>query len=164
MTSEWAILCKLGGFVNSNPEIISSFPNLPSSNDESEILSKCLPIGSKVGEFIVDKYNKYNLLSYIFKVIQSADRDDLFSLSVLLHKRDKTEIYMPALKELVNILDGNGLLSEEILTKYHRTIYEGINEEKRVLIEDLRIDFSIIFKEIKAKILKQKPNLKGSFF
>ena len=165
MTSEWAILCKLGGFVNSNPELISSYPTLDISLRESnEILSKCFPIGSKPGEYIIDRYKRYNVLSYIFSVKQTQDRDDLFSLSVLLGKRDKVDIYKPALREFIEILGLNGVLSESILLDYQETIYEGINKEEDVIIEKISVEFSKIFKEIKAKVLKEKPQLKGSFF
>ena len=162
MASDYSVICKLGGYVNSNPEIISSYPSLDKSN-EAEILSKCFPVGSKYGEFNVDKYKKYSVLSYIFKVFQTEERDDLFSFSVLLNKRDKTEIYMHVLEILIDILDTNGILSENILTEYQQVIFEGINQEKDVNIENVLIDFSNIFKEIKSKILKQKPELKGSF-
>lgn len=162
MASDYSVICKLGGYVNSNPELISSFPSLDQSS-EAEVLSKCFPIGSKYGEFIVDKYRKYIVLSYIFRVKQSADRDDLFSLSVLLNRRDKTEIYMPVLKSLVDILEVNGILSEAILIEYQREIFEGINQEKDITVENIGIELSNIFKEIKSKILKQKPQLKGSF-
>ncbi len=162
MATDYSVICKLGGYVNSNPEIISAYPSLDQSI-ESEILSKCFPIGSKYGEFSIDKYRKYVVLSYIFRVNQTGDRDDLFSLSVLLNKRDKTEIYMAVLKSLIDILDENGILSQEILTEYQQVIFEGINQEKDVDIEDVPVDFSNIFEEIKSKILKQKPELKGSF-
>lgn len=164
MASEYAILAKLGGFVGSNPEIISSYPSVTAIGNEREILQSCFPIGAKAGKFIEDRYKKYLVLSYIFKVEQEANRDDLFSLSILLHKRDKLDIYKPALKELIELLQRNGLLNEEMLANYHQTIYEGINSESDVYIEDLLIDFSRIFKEIKAQILKSKPELKGSFF
>ncbi|MFX0023052.1 MAG: hypothetical protein ACFE9S_12065 [Candidatus Hermodarchaeota archaeon] len=164
MATEYAILAKLGGFIGSNPEIISSFPSTSSFGDQTEILKKCFPIGSKVGQFIEDKFTKFQVLSYIFKVEQEGERDDLYSFSILLHKRDKVEIYKLVLIDVVENLKANGLLNEVILTKYHRTIYEGMNQEMDVRIEDLLIDFSRIFKDIKAKILKQKPQLKGSFF
>jgi len=164
MATEYAILAKLGGYIGSNPEIISSFPSVTTIGGETEILKKCFPLGAKVGDFVEDRFNKHLVLSYIFKVQQESVRDDLFSLSVLLHKRDKIDIYKLVLKELIEILDGNRLLSEAILNQYHDIIYEGMNQEKDVYIEDLLIDFSRIFKDIKAKILKQKPQLKGSFF
>ncbi|MFX0031953.1 MAG: hypothetical protein ACFE8E_05755 [Candidatus Hodarchaeota archaeon] len=164
MTSEWSILCKLGGFVNSNPELLSTYPSLEIPLRESnEILSKCFPIGAKPGDFIVDKYKKYNVLSYVFSVSQIQNRDDLFSLAVLLGKRDKVEIYKPALMELIRILSCNDALSEKTLLDNQQIIYEGINEEKDVIIENILIEFSKIFKEIKSKILKEKPQLKGSF-
>jgi len=162
MASDYSVICKLGGYVNSNPEIISSYPSLGKSV-ESEILLSCFPIGSKSGEFLVDKYRKYIVLSYIFRVNQSTSRDDLFSLSVLLHKKDKTEIYKPVLQSLIDTLEQNGLLSEHILTKNQRTIFEGINQEKNITINNILIDLSNIFKEIKSKILKPDIKIKGSF-
>ena len=164
MASEYALLCKLGGFVGSNPEILSSFPSVAGVGEEVDILNTCFPVGAKVGDFHEDRFKKYLVLSYIFKIQQLAERDDLFSLSILLHRRDKVEIYKPVLRKLVEKLEQNGLLNEEILTEYHKTIYQGINDESDVHIKDLLVDFSRIFKEVKAEVLKQKPDLKGSFF
>jgi len=164
MATEYTILAKLGGFIGSNPEIISSCPPLSSIGSETEILNKCFPIGSRVGEFIENKYNKYLVLSYIFRVQHKVERDDLFSFSILLHKRDKVDIYKCILKELVERLETNGLLNEANLTKYHKKIYEGMNQEMDVYIEDILIEFSSIFKDIKVKVLKQKPQLKRSSF
>jgi hypothetical protein len=164
ITSEYALFCKLGGFIGSNPEIVSSFPPLAGFGEESDILNTCFPIGIKIGDFHEDRYKKYVVLSYIFKIQQLADRDDLFSLSVLLHKRDNIEIYKPILQDLIELLDKNGLLNEETLKIHNQSIYEGLNEEKIIQIKDLRIDFSRIFKEVRAQKLKAKPDLKGSFF
>ena len=164
MASEYAILAKLGGFVGSNPEIVSSYPSVDNVGNEGDILNTCFPTGAKIGDFYEDKYKKYLVLSYIFRIKQLAERDDLFSLSILLHKREKVEVYKPVLKTLVETLEQNGLLNEEVLKEYHKTIYEGINDEKDVQIKDLLIDFSRIFTEIKAEVIKQKPELKGSFF
>ena len=163
LATDYSVLCKLGGFVNSNLEIVSSYPSLDVSS-KSEILSKCFPIGSKVGDYIVDKYRKYSILSYVFKVLQEGNRDDLLTFSLLLGKRDNIEIYKPVIKELVDVLEANGLLTEKILTEYQQTIFEGMNGEKDISIENVVIDFSRIFIDIKSKLIKQKPNVKGSFF
>jgi len=56
------------------------------------------------------------------------------------------------------------LLTEQILADYIQTIYDGINEEKLILIDGTPIDLSIIFKDIKSKIIKPRPEVKGSFF
>ena len=162
LASDYSVICKLGGYVNSNPEIISFYPSLENSV-KSEILTKCFPIGAKSGEFVVEKYRKYCVLSYIFRVNQNANRDDLFSLSVLLHKKDKTEIYKHVLQSLIDTLELNGLLNEHVLTKNQRTIFEGLNQEKNITIGNVLIDLSNVFKEIKSKILKPEIKLKGSF-
>ena len=162
MASDYSVICKLGGYVNSNPELVSSYPSLDQS-EESDILSKCFPIGSKYGDFIIEKYHNHIILSYIFRMNQVAVRDDLFSFSVLLNKKDKTEIYKHVLKNLLDILDTNGILNEYILTEYQQVIFDGINQEMDINIENVLVDFSNIFEEIKSKILKQKPKLKGSF-
>ncbi|MFX0043489.1 MAG: hypothetical protein ACFE8L_11310 [Candidatus Hodarchaeota archaeon] len=165
MTSEWAIICKLGGYVNSNPEILSSYPDLEISSDKSkELLSKCLPIGAKTGDFIMDKYDKYSVLSYVFKIPIQEDRDDLFSISVLLAKKNNPEIYKPVLKKLINYLELNHILSERVLMRYQKAIYNGINEEKDIIIESIEINLSKIFEDIKSKLIKPKPDVKGSFF
>ena len=57
LASDYSVICKLGGYVNSNPEIISSYPSLDPAMT-SDVLSKCFPIGAKSGEFIVEKYRK----------------------------------------------------------------------------------------------------------
>lgn len=164
MASEYAILSKLGGFVGSNPEIVSSYPPYTGVGSEAEILHACFPIGAKVGEFFEDKFRKYLVLSYVFKIQKNEERDDLFSFAVLLHKREKVEIYKEVLMSLIHILENNGRLIENVLTDNHQKIYEAINTESDVYIEDLLIDFSRIFQEVKAKVLKEKPQLKGSFF
>lgn len=162
LASDYSVICKLGGYVNSNPEIISFYPSLDNSV-KSEILSKCFPVGAKSGDFIVEKYRKYSVVSYIFRVNQSANRDDLFSFSVLLNKKEKTEIYKPVLQSLIFILEQNGLLNEHVLTKNQRTIFEGINQEENITIGNILIDLSVVFKEIKSKILKPEIKVKGSF-
>jgi len=162
LASDYSVICKLGGYVNSNPEIISFYPSLDNSV-KSEILSKCFPVGAKSGDFVVEKYRKYSVVSYIFRVNQTANRDDLFSLSVLLNKKEKTEIYKPVLQSLIVILEQNGLLNEHVLTKNQRTIFEGINQEENITIGNILIDLSVVFKKIKSKILKPEIKVKGSF-
>lgn len=165
MASEYSVIMKLGGFVGSNPEILSSFPPLNMNPDETKnLLAKSFPHGVKVGDFIEDKHGKYNVLSYIFRVKREEDRDDLFSFSVLISKKDKTEIFKPVIKELIEILDKNNILTENILKGNQNVIFEGINYEKDIQINGINIEFHSIFKEIKKLILKEKPNLKGSFF
>lgn len=164
MASEYSLIMKLGGFIGSNPEILGSFPTFNMTQDQSNVLlAKSFPYGVKVGDYVEDKHGKHNVLSYIFKVRKDDDRDDLFSFSVLISKKDKTAIYKPVIKELIEILDSKDLLTEKILVKYQKKFFEGINQEENIEINGITIEFHSIFKEIKSRILKQKPELKGSF-
>ncbi|MHA1803117.1 MAG: hypothetical protein ACTSU4_01125 [Promethearchaeota archaeon] len=165
MFSQKAILCKLGGYVNANPEIVSSFPPLEESEkDYQELLQKCFPIGSKPGTFAINKYKKDNLLSFIFKIKKEDGRDDLLSFSILIDKKLEAEYYKPIVEEIITSLNNAGILNEDTLIKYHQEIYESINQEKDLKIESLSIPLSKLFKTINAKIKKEKPQLKGSFF
>ena len=165
MASEYAVLMRLGGFVGSNPEILNSFPKLNMKQDEfNELLAKSFPHGVHAGDFVEDKHGKYNILSYIFRVKREEDRDDLYSFSVLLSKKDKTEVYKPILEELIKILDQNSLLTEQVLMNNHKTLFEGINQETDIELNGVKIELQDRFKDIKSRVLKPKPELKGAFF
>jgi len=165
VNTERYILCKLGGFDLSSPEIVISYPTLdPALSESEDLLSKCLPTGIKSGDFAVNKYSKCNLLSYAFKIEHQEERNDLLTISILIKKKLNVEIYKPVLENIVSTLNYCGLLTEQILVDYIQTIYEGINEEKLVLVDDVPIDLSIIFKDIKSKLYKPRPEVKGSFF
>jgi hypothetical protein len=59
LASDYAILSKLGGFVGSNPEIVSSYPPYSAVGSETEILNTCFPIGAKEGKFFENRLRKY---------------------------------------------------------------------------------------------------------
>ena len=165
VNTERYILCKLGGYDLSNPEIVISYPNLdPTISESEDLLSKCLPTGIKSGDFAVNKYSKCNLLSYAFKIDHEEERDDLLTISILIKKKLNMEIYKHVLENTISTLNYCGLLTEQILVDYIQTIYDGINEEKLVLVDDIPIDLSIIFKDIRSKMYKSRPDVKGSFF
>jgi len=70
------------------------------------------------------------------------------------------------LKTLIHLitLKSYGLLTEQILVEYIQIIYDGINEEKLVVVEDVPIDLAKFFKDIRSKLYKPRPEVKGSFF
>ena len=165
VNTERYILCKLGGYDLSSPEIVISYPTLdPTLSESEDLLTKCLPTGIKCGDFAVNKYSKCNLLSYAFKIDHKEERNDLLTISILLKKKLNVEIYKPVLENIISTLNYCGLLTEQTLVDYIQTIYEGINEEKLVLVDDFPIDLSIIFIDIKSKLYKPRPEVKGSFF
>ncbi len=150
-----SIISKLGGDIDSNPEILTAFPPLLESEDSSnELLSLCLPIGSKENAIIKTKYKKNTLLSYIFSLEKSEHRHDLFSFSILIEKFIDSEIYQPIIENLIYSLKENDLLTEEILQNYQNEIYESLNEEKDLKIEGISIELSALFKELRKDKLK----------
>ena len=163
--TERYILCKLGGYNLSSPEIVISYPTLdPTLSESEDLLSKCLPTGINSGDFSVSKYSKCNVLSYAFKIEHEEERNDLLTISILIKKKLNVDVYKPVLENIISTLKYCDLLTEKVLTDYIQTIYNGINEEKLILIDGAPIDLSIIFKEIKSKIFKPRPEVKGSFF
>ncbi|MHA2325530.1 MAG: hypothetical protein ACXACB_09020, partial [Promethearchaeota archaeon] len=101
MISVRTIICKLGGKSNSSPEIVESYPLLDiSSNQSNDLLSICLPVGTKINNFSFGKFKKNRVITYAFKIMQTEDRSDLFTLSILLKKKLDAEIYSPILKSI----------------------------------------------------------------
>lgn len=163
MSLSKSIVSKLGGHVDSNPEILSSFPPLRDEEEPSEnLIAFCLPMGSKAGDFVLNKYNKNSILSYIFSVEKSGHRDDLFSFSIFIDKKIDAEIYKPIIEHLIGKMRENKLLTEDILKEYQNIIYEKLNEEADIEIEGCVIEMARLFRELKKD--KKKPDLKGNFF
>ncbi|MHA1148045.1 MAG: hypothetical protein ACTSR8_07340 [Promethearchaeota archaeon] len=163
MQSSAIVICELKGVVDSHPEILKMYPELDFKEHKKEsLIQKFLPFGAKAGDFFNITLSKYSILSYIFKVV-GENRYDLLSFSVLIRKRKNPEIYKPILKEIIDSLDKTNKLSEEILNNNLDTIYDCINNEKDIIIDDITVPLGSIFKEIKEKYNK-KPKLKGAFF
>lgn len=160
-----SIISKLGGYTDSNPEILTIYsPFEEVSDDSSDLLSNCLPLGSKIGDVIVTEYKENSLLSYIFSVEQSEHRDDLFSFSLLLDKSVNPDIYKPVVEKILSSLRQNNLLTEEVLRTHQNLIFESLNQEKDLEIENTIIELSALFKKMNKETEKKKPKVKGSFF
>lgn len=165
MKSANLLICELGGQVNSNPEILISYPQTDLLKQQSkDLLERCLPVGAKVGEFILNRYEKNKILSYVFKIGKEEERDDLLSISIAFDKKVNEKIYKSILKEIIKQLDKNKLLTAEVLIKYQETIYNGLKNEEDIKIDVLEIQISDMFKENREKFNQSKPKLKGSFF
>lgn len=165
MESANLVICELKGNVNSNPDIIKSFPNLTLKEKQTkEALPKFLPFGAKAGDFFITAFSKYNILSYVFRIRNQDYRDDLVSLSALIKKRENPEIFKPILKAIIDDLDKNHLLNEDILRENLEIIFNGINSEEDITIEGYSIELSKLFAETKEKFMKPKLKLEGNFF
>jgi len=165
ITFQQSIICKLGGYVDSNPELVISYPPIKESiENPKETIKECMPFGCKAGDIIEKKYFKNTLLSYIFNVDKIEERDDLFSFSILLNKKENTELYKAVIQEFIEILRQNGLLEEDTFVKYQESIYESFNQEKDITIEDVSISLSELFEEKREDLNLSEFDPKGSFF
>jgi len=161
--TEYIIVCELKGSENSNPIILESYPLDAEDQILVKILPKCLPFGSRAGDYLINRSGKNNILSYIFKIENSDYRDDLLSISIVLGKKDKIEIYKLVLKEVIDKMGENLLLTEEILKENIKTIYQGVYDEKDITIDFLTIELSKIYAEAKLLYEIKKPQIRGSF-
>lgn len=165
MSSGKSFVCKLGGFSDSNPEMVTMFPEFNLSTKKlKEILFYCLPEGCQDNEFKITKYQNTNILSYVFRNPQKEDRDDLISYSLLLEKKENPEVYKEYLKVIFGKLRKHNMLNEEILLKNLEIIYDGLNKGKNILIEGINIKLSEIVQKSKENEENTKPTLRGSFF
>jgi hypothetical protein len=158
------VICELKGHENSNPMILTAYPNSDTAYEEYHSqIPNFLPYGVKLGDFREKKIKKYRIITYIFRISSINNRDNLASISIILDKTLNSELYKMVLKEIIDLLDKNNILNERILENNLKEIYEGINTEKDIQIENISINLSEFFKENKPKFIKEKPKLKGSF-
>lgn len=163
MPSERSFICKLGGFSDSNPEIVTIFPEFGFSPSKSkELLSYCLPEGCQDDEFRINDFGKGNIISYIFRNPRKDGRDDLISYSILLKEGENPEVYVKLLKEVFETLKRSNLLTEEILIQNLEHLYEGLNTWTDITVEGFKVNLSSLYKNLQEKNIK--PKLKGSFF
>jgi hypothetical protein len=160
-----SIICKLGGYVNSKPELVISYPPIEDNiENPQETIKECLPFGCKTGDIIEKKYLKNTLISYIFNVEKGDERDDLFSFSILLNKKKDAKLYKPIIKDFIELMKQNGLLKEDTFVKNQELIYRGLNEEKDLKIEGKSIPLSDLFEEKREELNLSELDPKGSFF
>jgi hypothetical protein len=167
MNFEQSIICKLGGYVDSNPELLISYPPIDDTIEEEnqkEIITLCLPFGCKAGDIIEKKYNKNTLLSFVFSIEKTGERDDLFSFSILLNKKQEIELYKSVIQQFIDNLEENGLLSEDIFKNNQELIYYSFNEETDLEIEGISIPLSEFFEKKREELKNSELDVKGSFF
>ncbi|TXT53692.1 MAG: hypothetical protein BAJALOKI2v1_880013 [Promethearchaeota archaeon] len=157
---------KLGGHEDSTLQIVASYPRVEISEEEAKnLILKCFPLGSKEGDYYSEKYQKSKVLSYIFKIKKEGERDDLFSISLMIDKKANEELYEQILKYVIDTLDTDNYLTEEILINNQEQIFEGISNEADITIDELNIGLSDMFKKLRKELnTDQNRKIKGSFF
>lgn len=163
MMTDYLIVCELKGSENSNPIILDSYPLDIEDQISVKMLPKFLPFGARTGDYLINRAGKNTILSYIFKIKNSDCRDDLLSISIVHEKKDKIETYKLVLKEIIDKMGENLLLTEKILKENIKMIYQGVYDEKDITIDFLKIELSKIYAEARSLYEIKKPKIRGSF-
>jgi hypothetical protein len=160
-------LCRLGGFVGSNPEVLGSI--LPiSSTEEKALLEKALPHGIEPGKFTLEKLNNKFILSYTFtmKAKDAGVRHDLASIALVLPDKRINMVDFQILFKLV-IESFKSELDRIDITKLKHVIervYNGINKGEKISIENVNVDVPSIVKSKKLRLVTEVENVAGRIF
>ena len=160
-------ICRLGGFVGSNPEVISSV--LPiSSTEEQALLCKALPDGTEPNSYILEKLNNKYILSYTFTIKSNDEtvRDDLASIALVMpDKKVNIEDFKILFKLVMDSFkDEMETINLEQLKYMIERIYNGINKGEKIAIENVSIDVPSIVKNKKLKIITEAEKIAGRIF
>nr|MDO8114306.1 hypothetical protein [Candidatus Sigynarchaeota archaeon] len=160
-------LCRLGGFVGSNPEVIGSV--LPISNTEEQILlGKALPHGVEPGKYILEKLNNKHILSYVFsmKAKEAGVRGDLASIAIILpDKKVNIEDFQVLFRLVIESFKAE--LDKIDVTKLKHMIeriYNGINKGEKISIENISFDVPSIVKSRKLRLVSEVEKIAGRIF
>ncbi len=161
-------LCRLGGFVGSNPEVLGSV--LPISiTEEKALLGKALPHGIEPGKFILEKLNNKFIVSYIFtmKAKEAGVRDDLASIAVVLpaDKRINIDDFQILFKLVIESFKAE--IDRIDTTKFKHMIervYNGINKGEKISIENVNVDVPSIVKSKKLRLVTEVEKIAGRIF
>ncbi|MHA1682909.1 MAG: hypothetical protein ACTSUE_18365 [Promethearchaeota archaeon] len=164
-------VCRLGGFENSNPEILAAYPPLNKTIPDAhlnEFINKSLPVGTIPGAFSLNKIKDVYILSYTFKIQSKKEgiRDDLASISVVISdKKVNIDHFENLFKEIIIKFNGNlERLTRTVLKKLLEKIYNGVNDNKKIKLENVTIDVPDIIKKKKLNIRKKElKEFKGAF-
>ena len=163
-------ICRLGGFVGSKPEILGIFPvDYYNAEDQEEFIRKSLPIGIKPGKITQDKFKGNYILSYTFplKNEENAEtRDDLASITVVVAEKNVDIVNFKILFEVIVEHFGEHLktFKKASLIQMMERIYNGVNKNKKINVEELVIDIPGIIKQKKLNIKKRTlEDTRGAF-
>lgn len=162
---------RLGGFEGSNPEILDIYPPLDTTLDKEEaaaFIVKSMPHGVVPGTFTLDKLRSTYILSYTFSLPADHEgvRDDLASISVVVSdKKVNIDQFEHLFKEIIKTFNGDLLkLTKTRLTNMLERIYNGVNNNKKIKVDNVAIDVSGIIKKQKLNIRKKDlKEFKGAF-
>ncbi|NMC08631.1 MAG: hypothetical protein GYA24_25705 [Candidatus Lokiarchaeota archaeon] len=161
-------LCRLGGFVGSNPEVLGSI--LPISNtEEKALLDKALPHGIEPPKFVLERLNNKYILSYIFsmKAMEAGVRNDLASITLLIPADKKVNIddFQVLFKLVIESFKADIDKVDVSKLKYMiERIYNGINKGEKIAVENVDVDVPSIVKSKKLRLVTETEKVAGRIF
>ena len=162
-------ITRLGGFTQSNPEILASFPlDAAATLSKDNIIEYSLPEGVKPNTFSLIKIDKNYFLSYIFSISSENQnvREDLASISIVIDQsKIEIEDFKILFEHIVEIIikQTDLKITTEYLIQSIENVYEGINNMQKVKIGKLIIDIPKIIKNGKLNPVKN-IQIKGRIF
>ena len=161
-------VCRLGGFEGSNPELVSVYPSLATSEDD--LISTTMPSGTEPGTFISNRVQGLDIFSYSFQVRseQVGTRDDLVSIAIVVSdKKVNIDQVGVLFKEIVSSLEVSGNLTNvktSKITQMLERIYNSVNKSEKLKVDAITVDIPQIIKQKKLNIFKKDlTDFSGAF-
>ena len=145
------LLSTLPGYSGSNPEIINEF-EAKWNESLDELFAKILPFGAEPDQFFTNHFKKEKLLSYTFEITRKDSRNDLASITFVINKKANLTSIKLLIKEIIERLNSNKLLSIELLNSNLNNITEAINKESKLKIGSFIFDINYFLKSNKQKL------------
>lgn len=128
-----SIVSGLQGHVDSNPKVLSIYPNTLVASEET-IIQKSLPHGAVPDKFYEDNIGSNKILVYTFEIPNAERRNDLASIGLVLDKDVIIENLKPIIMQMMQWLKSNNFLTYEIIQENLPKIIDGINNKSIIVI------------------------------
>ena len=156
-----SIVSSLGGFKNSNPQIIQIHPNTALTNS-NETLEKCLPNGSIPGQFYENELEKNKILVYVFEIERDDERNDLTSIGFSMDKNAVVDSLKEVIRELISRMKKHNILNLEILSTELPKILVGLQKESKIKIGSMIFDIKNFLKTNKIVLKNKERKVRGA--
>jgi len=151
----------LEGCVGSNPMLLKIYPPTQDYTEEA-IIAKALPHGAQPYQFYMDTMDSRKLLIYTFEIAQEG-RNDLGSIGFVVGKDTIIENLQTLIKDLVEDMQANGLLTFAILQEYLPQIIEGLNKQSKIKFGKVKFDVASALKKQNIALQLDSRKVRGMF-
>jgi hypothetical protein len=151
----------LEGCVGSNPMLLKIYPPTQDYTEEA-IIAKALPHGAQPYQFYMDTMDSRKLLIYTFEIRQEG-RNDLGSIGLVVGKDTIMKNLQTLIKELVNDMQTNGVLTFDILQEYLPQIIDGLNNQCKIKFGKVKFDVASMLKKQNIALQLDSRKVRGMF-